>query len=355
MILIVGIALLQSLSAYQGSKQLHTNMEVTATLLALFVGTLALVRFYSKKDNTYLFVGIGFLGTAMLDGYHAVVTSDLLDYIMASPPESLIPWSWNASRTFLAIVMALSWWAWRREHKYGEDGRIGEAGVYAIVIALTLVSFYVFAFVPLPRAYYPEFLFGRPEEFIAAAFFFVALIGYLDKGEWQHNPFEHWLVLSLIIGFMGQAIAMSRSFALFDVMFDVAHVLKLVTYLFVLIGLLANVFQLFTQNVQSASLIRDTVTKLTPVSNEIAVGAGQQVNSLTETATSLNQMASTAEQFKATIQEFADRARAVQDATEETAKQATEGRTLIQRSADRSEEARINAQTAGESVLRSER
>ena len=313
---------------------------------------MALVRFYSKKDNTYLFVGVGFVGTALLDGYHAVVTSDLLAYIMPSPPESLIPWSWNASRTFLAIVMAFSWWAWRREEKLGAEGRIGEVAVYASVLVLTLLSFCVFALVPLPRAYYPEFLFGRPEEFIAAGFFLVALVGYLDKAHWQHNSFEHWLVLSLITGFLGQSVAMSRSFALFDVMFDVAHVLKIVTYGCVLTGLLINVYQLFTQNERNANVIRQTVTRLTPVSKEIAIGVQQQVGGLTETATSLNQMTTTAEQFKATIQEFVDRARAVQDAIEETASQAAEGRTLTQQSADRSEAARDNAQSAGESVLR---
>jgi methyl-accepting chemotaxis protein len=351
-VVLIGILALQTLKMYQGNRQLHTNMEVVATLLALIVGALALVRFYSKKDNTYLFVGVGFVGTALLDGYHAVVTSDLLAYIMPSPPESLIPWSWNASRTFLAIVMAFSWWAWRREEKLGAEGRIGEVAVYASVLVLTLLSFCVFALVPLPRAYYPEFLFGRPEEFIAAGFFLVALVGYLDKAHWQHNSFEHWLVLSLITGFLGQSVAMSRSFALFDVMFDVAHVLKIVTYGCVLTGLLINVYQLFTQNERNANVIRQTVTRLTPVSKEIAIGVQQQVGGLTETATSLNQMTTTAEQFKATIQEFVDRARAVQDAIEETASQAAEGRTLTQQSADRSEAARDNAQSAGESVLR---
>ena len=40
----------------------------------MIVGATALVRFYSKKDNTFLFIGAGFLGTAFLDGYHTVVT-----------------------------------------------------------------------------------------------------------------------------------------------------------------------------------------------------------------------------------------------------------------------------------------
>ena len=36
---------------WRGSEQLHTLMEVAATLLALMVGAMALVRFYSKKNN----------------------------------------------------------------------------------------------------------------------------------------------------------------------------------------------------------------------------------------------------------------------------------------------------------------
>ena len=36
-------------STWEGSTQLHTLMELAATLLALLVGILALVRFYTKE------------------------------------------------------------------------------------------------------------------------------------------------------------------------------------------------------------------------------------------------------------------------------------------------------------------
>lgn len=364
-LVLFSIVLLQAATTYAGNKQLHTNMEVVATLLAMAVGALALVRFYSKKDNTYLFVGIGFVGTALLDGYHAVITSDLMDYIMPSPPESLIPWSWNASRTFLALVMALSWWAWRREQKLGAAGRIGEVGVYTIVVALTLASFCLFALVPLPRAYYPELFFGRPEEFVAAVFFLVALIGYLDKADWQDDAFEYWLVMSLIVGFLAQAVAMSRSFALFDVMFDVAHLLKVLTYFFVAVGLLVNVYQLFRQVERTADelaavnqqrkevldLIRQTVARVTQTSSEITTGADQQVSALSDSSTALNQIATTAEEFKTTFQEFADRAKAVQLAAEESIQRLAEGHSLSRECAEKTAQVQDNATRAGESLL----
>ncbi|MEE8349922.1 MAG: response regulator [Acidobacteriota bacterium] len=229
---------------WEGSTELHTLMEVIATLLALMVGVVALVRFYSEKNDMFLLLGTGFLGTALLDGYHAIVTSQWFDQLWPSAPPSLIPWSWNASRTFLSFLMLLSWWAWKREERLKEKGLIREKVVYAVVSALTLSSFVFFAFVPLPRAYYPEFTFGRPEEFLSAAFFLLALIGYLKKGAWKEDVFEHWLILSLIVGLIGQTLFMSRSLQLFDTMFDAAHLLKDLSYACVLTGLLGSVHQM---------------------------------------------------------------------------------------------------------------
>ncbi len=232
---------------WKGDKQLHTLMEVVATILAFFVGVMALIRFYSKKDNSFLFIGTGFLGTSFLDGYHAIVTSTFFDYLFPSPPPSLIPWSWTASRIFLAILLWLSYLAWKREDKLGPVGRISEKTVYIGVSLLTFASFIFFVFWPLPRAYYPELFFHRPEELVPAFFFLMALIGHLKKGLWQSNNFEHWLILSLIVNFIAQMMFVSFSGHLFDTMFDAAHLLKKASYLCVLTGLLINMYLLFSR------------------------------------------------------------------------------------------------------------
>ena len=49
---------------WKGSGELHTLMELAAMLTAFMVGVVALLRFHTKKSNTYLFLGVGFLGTA---------------------------------------------------------------------------------------------------------------------------------------------------------------------------------------------------------------------------------------------------------------------------------------------------
>ncbi len=255
--LTVGCAAMRG-SPWRGGAQLHTLMEGLAFLLALMVGAMALVRFYAKKDNTFLFIGTGFLGTALLDGYHAVVTSAFFAPYLPSDLGALIPWSWVASRLFLSALMCLSLLAWRRERRLGAAGRIGEHTVYLITSALTLASFLFFAFVPLPRAYYPEIVFHRPEEFVPALLFLVALAGYLRKGEWRRDVFEHWLVLSLIVGFLSQVLFMSFSDTLFDLMFDAAHLLKKVSYVCVLTGLLFSMYAIFRQVEEREENSRET-------------------------------------------------------------------------------------------------
>ena len=279
--LFLGYVLLRK-SDWQGSEQLHTLMEAVATVLALLVGAMALVRFYSRKTSLFLFVGAGFLGTGLLDGYHGVVSSTWFKDLFPSELGSLIPWSWIASRFFLSIFMWLSWLAWKRESRLGEAGRIREGTIYAAALVLTLGSFTFFAFVPLPCAHYPELIFHRPEEFVPALFFLLALIGYLRKGAWRQDHFEHWLVLSLIVGFMGQVMFMSFSGQLFDMMFDTAHLLKKVSYVCVLTGLLISMYHLFRQAEQSVQEIGKAKKDLEGVIAELAGEVAERQKAETE-------------------------------------------------------------------------
>ncbi len=259
-------------STWQGGVQLHTLMETVATLLAAIVGAMALLRFYTKKDNTFLLIGVGFLGTAFRDGYHAVVTSTAFRSYMPSDLPSLIPWSWVASRQFLSILMFLSWLAWLREDRLGENGQLSEKAVYLFAAMFTVTSFLFFALAPLPSAYYPDMIFHRPEEFAPALFLLLALIGYLRKGRWRVDAFEHWLVLSLIIGLVGQAVFMSFSAGLFDYEFDAAHTLKKVTYVCVLTGLLVNMHAIFRREEAAVFELADSERRIRAIVDNINDG-----------------------------------------------------------------------------------
>ncbi|MET0022884.1 MAG: PAS domain S-box protein [Sedimenticola sp.] len=258
--LIVGIVLTLAFflvpdTSRDGSAQFHTILEISSILLALMVGALGLVRYYSQPTGTFLFIGTGFLGTSFLDGYHTILTSTWITPFIPSSLASLHPWSWFASRFFLAVMLLLGLWAIKREKRLGARGMIDHRQVFIGTILFFLASLLFFGLMPLPIAYYPDIhQVYRPLELIPALVFLVALIGYLHDGRWRSHALEHWLVLSLIISVVGQAVYMPRSHELFDLEFELAHILKNSSYICVLIGLMINMLFLYRQADQTVQL-----------------------------------------------------------------------------------------------------
>jgi PAS domain S-box-containing protein len=243
--------------------QFHSLTETIATTLALVVGTLTLVRFHSHKDNTFLVLGSAFLGTAFLDGYHAVVTSIFVSPSLPSRLDTLSPWSWIATRLFLSVLIFLSYVAWRREERLGDAGLIHPRLVYLGTGCLTIASFLFFAFVPLPRAYFEGIAFHRPEEFLPGLFFIAAFAAYYRKGAWRHDDFEHWLLISLLINAIAQTIYMPFSNQLYDLEFDVAHLLKSVAYLSVITGLMINMRESYSRAEEAHDVSAKRISEIT--------------------------------------------------------------------------------------------
>jgi PAS domain-containing protein len=235
-------------STWRGDVQLHTLIETVATVLALAAGCLALVRYHSKKDNTFLLIGTAFAATGFLDAYHAVVSSAHFVATFPSSPPALFAWSWFASRIFLSLLLWLSWLLWRREDRLGAQGLVSERVLYGGVAGAAFASLALVQFVPMPVTYYLPLYFPRAQEFLPGLFLALALAGYLRKGKWKTDSFEHWLVLSLILGLMSQVLFMPLSGQLYDAMFDAAHLLKVGSYLCALAGLLFGMRHLFSES-----------------------------------------------------------------------------------------------------------
>lgn len=246
LVLIAGAALLSGVQT-QSSTHWHTVLETQAMLLAFFIGAIALLRFYVRKSNLFLFVGTAFIGTGLFDGYHAVVTSSYFVQYFPSASASLIAWSWLASRIYLSLLLLLGWIAWQREERRGDGGYVSERRIYAGITALTLCCFLFFALVPLPQAYRDDSSIHRIWDFLPALLFALTLWKYVGKGAWRTNNFEYWLVLSLIVATLSQLLYMPFSVRTFDSYFDAAHILKIISYSLVLVGLLNDAFRLFEQ------------------------------------------------------------------------------------------------------------
>lgn len=229
---------------WQGGVMLHTVMETIATLLAFFVGVLALIRYLSQEDVKFLYIGSGFLGTAVLDAYHTIVTAAYFQPLMPTEYAQLVPWSWNASRVFLSLLMCVSW-ALSVKVQNNSTRTVSASRVFWLTGLATVSCFLIFTTITMPSISVENLFIHRPFEFISATFFLIALLGYLRKGLWRNDEFELWLVLSLIVGFAIQAVFMPFSAHINDTEFNVAHLLKQLSYICVLIGLLVSLYKTY--------------------------------------------------------------------------------------------------------------
>ncbi|HEY2289928.1 MAG TPA: response regulator [Thermoanaerobaculia bacterium] len=227
-----------------GNAYIHTLHEMAAVVLALGVAAISLLRFHSRKSDTFLLLGSAFLGVAVLDAYHAVQAPNLLT---TSPP-----WSWLASRLFLAVFL---WWSAPTRRWVPFEARLDQRRVYLLVGVVTLACFAFFTFTPLPSAYFPSFALRRPAELLPAFFFLLAFVRHLRWGRWREWAFEHWLMLALLIGLMGQVAFMPFATRPFDAASEAAHLAKNCSYLFVLAGLLGSMYSLFRQADESAAAL----------------------------------------------------------------------------------------------------
>jgi len=241
---------------WHGSAIGHTVMEVSSGLLAIVVGSIAIIRYYARREAMFMYIGLGFLGAGAFDSYQAAASIEALSFVRASGVEAVFGWSWLASRQFLALFMMLGWLSWLREERHGSPERISDRLLMTFAGLFVGISLLVFGFVPLPQLYFPDLILPRVEELAPAAFFLMALIGYLFKGRWQYDVMEHWVIISLILGFVAQAVFMASSAQTHDAGFEAAHIAKALSYIVVLIGLI------FSMELDSAARLHAVVDSI---------------------------------------------------------------------------------------------
>ncbi len=241
-------------ATWRVSPELHTGFQLASAVVALIVGILSLVRFHSRKNDTLLLIGAGMVGASVLDTYHLLVTTGASLPLMPADHAATEPWSWFGSRMFLSLLLLWSWTAWQRENRSSQRG-LSELRIYLEVGAITLLSIALFGLVSLPAAVRFDAIVPRPFELLPGAVFAGAAIGYFSKGNWRNRPFEVWLIPALIISVAIQWLFIPFSTSPTDAFATISHVLKLTSYGFILVGLIASMYGLYRRLERSALLI----------------------------------------------------------------------------------------------------
>ena len=247
---------------WKSNGEMHTLLETVATVMLLISGAMSLVRYYTKKTSQFLLLGSGFLGAALLNSYHAAITSSFLVGRTPSAASALSLWSGTTPRLFLAVLMCVSLRGWKRESWRSTTGRREELLVYILIGTFTVFSFFFLAVTRLPLQYYPNFAVHRPALAVSGIIYALAAIGYWRKGGWKTDDVEHWLLLSLIIGAVDYLTYQPFYNNLNEPLYVIGHVLNVMQYSSMLIGLFISMASIFKSEAENAARLRTAQDEL---------------------------------------------------------------------------------------------
>jgi signal transduction histidine kinase len=235
----------------------HFYIELFAVILAAVLAFYYIARARTLNDKFSLFIGIGFLTSALIDLLHVTVS-----YISISDPLFLkyfIPQTWFAGRIFLSamLVIAIAKYSTLSSPREGggqekkqKQVQIIEEGIQkpnklqkTVVVYLTILAILAASvalsslFLVFPASVVDDYSIHRPYEIPSLVLFIVALFYFYKNQLYKRkDAFYKGLLGYLIVDIFSQII-MSYSAASFDTAHNVAHVLKDAGYFINIIAL----------------------------------------------------------------------------------------------------------------------
>ncbi len=250
-------------NTWVASEVHHFYIELIAVILAAVLAFYYIARARTLNDKFSLFIGIGFLTSALIDLLHVIVA-----YVAIGNPIFLkyfIPQTWFAGRIFLSamLVMAIVKFSSlsssnddviqeRRNEVQEEQKKLLRAKlrknmivyIYFIPLAILAASVSISSlFFVLPASVVDDYSIHRPYEIPSLVLFTIALFYFYKNHLYERkDAFYKGLLGYLIVDIFAQII-MSYSAASFDTAHNVAHVLKDAGYFINIIALALSSIQ----------------------------------------------------------------------------------------------------------------
>jgi signal transduction histidine kinase len=238
----------------------HFYIELIAVILAAVLAFYYISRARTLNDKFSLFVGAGFLASALIDLLHVMVS-----YVAMNDPVFLkyfIPQTWFAGRIFLSamLVMAIVKFSSLSSSKGdGQEGKEQETKkvqgqrtkrlqktiiIYLTILAILAASIAISSlFFVLPASVIDDYSIHRPYEIPSLVLFTVALFYFYKNQLYRRNDAFYKGILGYLIVEIFAQIIMSYSAASFDTAHNVAHVLKDAGYFINIIALALSSIQ----------------------------------------------------------------------------------------------------------------
>ncbi len=210
------------------NKSAHFWLELVGVLLATLAGLAAVRQLKLTGSSFYMFIGLAFFINGIVDIIHSFASIDFFGK-PTSGQSVFIPATWTVGRMFLAIFFFLALFK-RPSHIHRQNSseifiiHLAPASLLLLAFTTIILLFPIPKFI-LPEA--PHFL-HRPYELLAIVPLFVALLFYFKRLRLMGLN-GTLLLLSFISGIFA-GVFMMESTDIFDAHFNLAHILKNLSY-----------------------------------------------------------------------------------------------------------------------------
>lgn len=221
-------------SRYHSTVGFHAGIEIVGALVGAATAFALVIRYLVVGDRFELVAGLAFAVNAAADVVHGAIPFAAMNIGLGSSPElsRFIPVTYVAGRLAMAVLLVIAVLATPREAAPAPVRR-REAFVAAVGSSIaTMLLAALMAEWQLPQSVRPEWLVPRPVD-AASALVFAGAFGVLAREHLRSRRGDgtaRWIALAAGLAVVGQT-TMAFSEELYGPRFDVAHGLKIGSYL----------------------------------------------------------------------------------------------------------------------------
>ncbi len=232
-------------------------------VFALFVGILALLRYYTDKSSfNFLFIGMGFLGVGILDILQIVLDLGGFGNLFVAASADIYPFTSVLSRSFLALLLFLSWFVKRSDEKMSnKKKRRQELLIMAIVAICFFLFLGVFVFLMLRGVTVDSFIVVIVG-LLSLMLLILALLGYLFNRGWLYEDFNYWIIFMLCFLVLSQVFYLPLFNLEYTNMVNLSVWARFFAYLGLLVGFLNSIYVMYRREKETQLELEETKSKV---------------------------------------------------------------------------------------------
>jgi len=232
-------------------KDFQPFITLISGIFALFIGVLALLRYYTKKVSlSFLFIGIGFLGVGLLDIFQVVLDLGGMSNLFSGAVTQIYPVTSVLSKTFLSVIMFVSWLVSRKDEINGKGKKKKEALLMGLVVGSFILFIGTFIYL-MVTGIVIDGIVVIVVGLISLMFLILAILGYILSKNWLYDDFNYWIIFLLAFLILSQIFYLPFFNLEYSNMMNLSIWARFFAYIGLLTGFLNSIYVMFQKEMET--------------------------------------------------------------------------------------------------------